>query len=111
MGQNDNQDITVLKEEWFRTLEITEIDEDLIGKIKSFRKWDREVMEAIREGKEEWTENDRLVTWKGRIYIPLSPSLRMEIIKLNHDHPLAKTPGKRQNQGIGGMRLLVAKDA
>src|SRR3954451_22108695 len=88
MGQNNNQNIIVLKEAWFRSLEVVEIDEDLIGKIKSHKKWDREVMEAIREGKEEWTENDGLVTWKGRIYILLSPSLRMEIIKLNHDHPL-----------------------
>src|SRR3954449_915626 len=35
MGQNDNQNITVLKGEWFRTLEIMEIDEDLIEKITS----------------------------------------------------------------------------
>src|SRR3954454_11958600 len=44
MGQNDNQDITVLKGEWFRTLEIMESDRDLIGKIMSHKKWDCEVM-------------------------------------------------------------------
>src|SRR3954471_17231519 len=90
MGQNNNQDVIVLKEGWFRNLEVAEIDKDLIGKIKLHKKWDWEVMEVIREGREEWTENDRLVTWKGRIYILLSPSLRMEIIKLNHDHPLVR---------------------
>src|SRR3954463_1513116 len=102
MGQNDNQDIIVLKEELFRMLEVTEIDEDLIGKIKSFRKWDREVMEAIREGKEEWTETDGLVTWKGRIYVPLNPSLRTEIIKLNHDHPLARHLGRDKTKELVG---------
>src|SRR3954466_610655 len=83
-------------------MEVVEIDEDLIGKIKSCRKWNWEVMEVIREGKEEWTENDGLVTWKGRIYVPLSPSLRMEIIKLNHDHPLAGHPGRDKTKELVG---------
>src|SRR4051794_37720105 len=102
MGQNDNEDVIVLKEGWFRMMEVAEIDKDLIGKIKSFRKWDQEVMEAIREGKEEWTENHGLVTWKGKIYIPLSPSLRMEIIKLNHDHPLAGHPRRDKTKELVG---------
>src|SRR3954453_12245560 len=29
MGQNDNQDVIVLKDAWFRNLEVAEIDEDL----------------------------------------------------------------------------------
>src|SRR3954463_14501859 len=102
MGHNDNQDVTLLKEAWFRNLEVAEIDEDLIGKIKLHKKWDWEVMEVIREGKEEWTENDGLVTWKGRIYIPLSPSLRMEIIKLIHDRPLARHPGRDKTKELVG---------
>src|SRR3954451_4626787 len=102
MGQNNNQNIIVLKEGWFRNLEVAEIDEDLIGKIKSHKKWDREVMEAIREGKEEWMETDGLVTWKGRIYVPLSSSLRTGIIKLNHDHPLAGNLGRDKTKELVG---------
>src|SRR3954464_4438133 len=59
-------------------------------------------MEAIREGKEEWMENNGLVTWKERIYILLSPSLRMEIIKLNHDHPLARHLGRDKTKELVG---------
>src|SRR3954469_17224710 len=102
MGHNDNQNVTLLKEAWFRNLEVAEIDEDLMGKIASHKKWDREVMEVIREGKEEWMEKDGLVTWKGRIYVPLSPSLRTEIIKLNHDHPLARHPGRDKTKELVG---------
>src|SRR3954469_4428440 len=47
-------------------------------------------------------ENDRLITWKGRIYIPLSPSLRMEIVKLNHDHPLAGHLGRDKTKELVG---------
>lgn len=101
-GQNDNQDVTVLQETWFWNLEIANINEDLIGKIKSHKKWDQEVMEAIREGKEEWTKKDRLVTWKDWIYIPLNPGLRSEIIRLNHDHPLARHPGRDKTKELIG---------
>src|SRR4051794_37130612 len=59
-------------------------------------------MEAIREGREEWMENDELVTWKGSIYVLLSPSLRMEIIRLNHDHPLAGHPGRDKAKELVG---------
>ena len=47
MGQNDNQDVTMLKKEWFRNLEVTEIDKNLIGKIKTYVKWDKGVLLAI----------------------------------------------------------------
>src|SRR3954451_22958210 len=94
MGHNDNQNVTVLKEAWFRNLEMAEIDKDLIGKIKSHKKWDQEVMEAIREGKEKWTEKGGLVTWRDWIYVPLNPGLRSEIIKLNHNHPLSRHLGR-----------------
>src|SRR4051794_13657017 len=102
MNQNDNQDVIVLKEGWFRNLEVAATGKDLMGKIKSHKKWDWEVMEVIREGTEEWTGNDGLVTWKGRIYIPLSPCLRTEIIKLNHDHPLARHPGREKTKELVG---------
>src|SRR3954462_2383918 len=102
MGHNNNQDMTLLREAWLRNPQVEEINKDLIGKIKSHKKWDREIMEAIREGKEEWMENNGLVTWKGKIYVPLSPSLRTEIIKLNHDHPLARHLGWDKTKELVG---------
>src|SRR3954469_1395505 len=102
MGHNSNQVMTLLKEAWFRNLELAEIDKDLIGKIKSHKKWDQEVMEVIREGKEDWTEKDGLVTWRDQIYIPLNLGLRLEIIKLNHDHPLAGHLGRDKTKELVG---------
>src|SRR5205823_10732284 len=102
MGHNINQDITVLKETWFQNLEVAEIDEDLIGKIKSHKEWDQEVMEVIREGKEGLAEKDGLVTWRDQIYTPLNPGLRSEIIKLNHNHPLARHPGRDKAKELMG---------
>jgi hypothetical protein len=34
MGQNDNQNVIILKKEWFRGLELSEINKDLLRKIK-----------------------------------------------------------------------------
>src|SRR4051812_32845811 len=105
MGHHDNQNVTLLKEAWFRNLEVAEINEDLIEKIKSNKKWDWEVMEVmgvIREGKEEWTEKDGLVTWRDQIYVPLNPGLILEIIKLNHNYPLARHPGRDKTKELVG---------
>src|SRR3954471_3944653 len=35
MGHNNNQDVTLLKEAWFRNLEVVEIDEDLVESSES----------------------------------------------------------------------------
>src|SRR4051812_11841783 len=52
--------------------------------------------------KEEWTEKDGLVTWRHLIYVPLNPGLRSEIIKLNHDHPLARHPARDKPKELVG---------
>src|SRR3954462_10175655 len=40
--------------------------------------------------------------WKDQIYIPLNPGLRSEIIRLNHDHPLARHPGRDKTKELIG---------
>src|SRR3954470_8606614 len=47
-------------------------------------------------------EKDGLVTWKDQIYVPLNPGLRLYIIKLNHDHPLAGHPGRDKTKELIG---------
>ena len=101
-GHNNNQDMTLLKEAWFRNLEVAEIDEDLIGKIKSHKKWDGKVMETIREGRGEWAKKHGLVTWKDQICILSNSSLRSEIIRLNHNHPLAGHLGRDKTKVLLG---------
>jgi len=43
---------------------------------------------------EEWTEEDGIIRWKHRIYVPVDPKLRETIIRNNHDSPLAGHPGR-----------------
>src|SRR4051812_3152542 len=50
-------------------------------------------MEAVRDRMEGWKKDNGLVTWKECIYVPFNPNLRSEIMKLNHDHPLARHLG------------------
>ena len=49
MDHNDNQNMTVLKLSWFWTLEVAEINGDLIERIKSHNKLDKGAMEAMRD--------------------------------------------------------------
>jgi hypothetical protein len=60
MSHNDNQNMTVLKEAWLWPLEVAEINEDLIEKIRSHTKWDKGIMEDIRDGMET---GKRLMGW------------------------------------------------
>ena len=61
-------------------------------------------MEAVRDGTEGREKDNRLVTWKEHIYVPLNSSLRSEIIKLNHNNPLAGHLGRDK------MKELVGQD-
>ena len=37
-------------------------------------------------GKEKnWEEEDRMITWEGRVYVPKYMKLREEVIHLHHD--------------------------
>jgi len=43
---------------------------------------------------EEWSEEQRLVLFRGKVYIPKNIKLRLEIIKLHHNTPVAGHPGQ-----------------
>ena len=74
------------------------LEEDIVKKIKEARDKDEEVIKAVEEMKkvgvktlrdEEWQIEERLVLKEGRVYVPKDEKLRVEIIQLHHDIPIA----------------------
>jgi len=73
-------------------------EEDIVKKIKEARDKDEEVIKAVKEMKkagvktlrdEEWQIEEGLVLKEGRVYIPKDEKLRIKIIWLHHDMPIA----------------------
>ena len=79
------------------------LEEDIVKKIKEARDKDEEVIKAVEEMKkvgvktlrdEEWQIEERLVLKEGRVYVPKDEKLRVEIIQLHHDIPIAGHRGQ-----------------
>ena len=73
-------------------------EEDIVKKIKEARDKDKEVIKVVEEMKkvgvktlrnEEWQIEEGLVLKEERVYIPKDEKLRIEIIWLHHDMPIA----------------------
>ena len=98
----DNKNQVMLKEEWLevRAMEqlVKGLEEEIVKKIKEARDKNEKVIKAVEEMKkagvkmlrnEEWQIKEELVLKEGRVYIPKDEKLRMEIIQLHHDMPIA----------------------
>ena len=77
---------------------VEEPEEEIVKKIKKARDKDEEVIKVVEEMKkvevkmlrdEEWQIEEGLVLKEGRVYISKDEKLRMEIIWLHHDTPIA----------------------
>ena len=94
--ERDNENQIMLKEEWLeiRAIEqlIEEPEEEIVKKIKKAKDKDEEVIKAgvkvLRN--EEWQIEEGLVLKEGRVYVPKDEKLRVEIIQLHHDTPIAE---------------------
>jgi len=100
--ERDNENQVMLKEEWLevRAMEqlVKELEEKIVKKIKEARNKDEEVIKTVEEMKkvgvkmlreEEWQIEEELVLKEGRVYVPKDKELRVEIIWLHHDMPIA----------------------
>ena len=109
--EKDNKNQVMLKEKWLevRAMEqlVKGLEEEIVKKIKEARDKNEKVIKAVEEMKkagvkmlrnEEWQIKEELVLKEGRVYIPKDEKLRMEIIQLHHDIPLA---------GYGGQWKMV----
>ncbi len=95
-GQNDNEDVILLKPELFvqaittRHEEAEGIDEGLVGKI-------RRVSQRIKQpsfGEEnEWSQEHGLYLFRGKVFVPFNQKMRYQVISEHHDNPLSGHPG------------------
>ena len=74
------------------------LEKEIIKRIKEVRDKDEEVIKAVEEMKraevktireEEWQIEKGLVLKEGRVYVLKDKKLRVEIIWLHHDTPIA----------------------
>jgi len=105
--ERDNENQVMLKKEWVevRAMEqlVEGLEEDIVKKIKEARDKDEEVIKAVEEMKkagvktlrnEEWQIEEGLMLKEGRVYVPKDEKLRVEIIRLHHDMPIAGHRGQ-----------------
>jgi transposase InsO family protein len=110
-GADDNQDMVLLKPDLFiiRALEgVTSLGEEknLLREIRELVKSGQieesvgKVVEELRKSgvkslrSEEWSEEDGLLCFRGRVYVPNDPELRRRIVAQHHDTHVAGHPGR-----------------
>ena len=106
-GEKDNENQIMLKEEWLevRAMEwlVEGPEEEIVKRIKEARDKDEEVIKVVEEMKkagvktlrdEEWQIEEGLVLKEGRVYVLKDKKLRVEIIRLHHDTPIAGHGGQ-----------------
>jgi hypothetical protein len=78
-GENDNENIVLLKQEHFQQQEFVfrSLDDDFLTRIKASSSARDRVVEKAPAGKEKsWQEHeDGIVTWQERIYVPKNKQL------------------------------------
>ena len=105
--ERDNKNQVMLKKEWVEIRAMEQLvegsEEDIVKKIKKARDKDEEVIKAVEEMKKvgvktlrdkEWQIEEELVLKEGRVYVPKDEKLRVEIIWLHHDTPIAGHGGQ-----------------
>ena len=77
-------------------------EKEIVKRIKEARDKDEEVIKVVEEMKagvkmlrdEEWQIEKELVLKEGKVYVPKNEKLRVEIIWLHHDMPIAEHGGQ-----------------
>jgi hypothetical protein len=101
-GENDNEDVILLKENHFRKIKIRLNKEsrewlDLRSEIKKIhrRYYDKQVERGIKQKDPNFKKDDinGYWTWKEHIYVPINQTLRERAIRWCHDEPMAGHPG------------------
>ena len=105
--ERDNENQVMLKKEWLEVRAMEQLiegpEEEIVKKIKEAKDKDEEVIKTVEEMKkagvkmlrnEEWQIEEGLVLKERRVYVPKDEKLRMEIIRLHHDIPIAGHGGQ-----------------
>jgi RNase H-like domain found in reverse transcriptase/Reverse transcriptase (RNA-dependent DNA polymerase)/Integrase zinc binding domain len=122
---NDNEDVILLADDLFVNL----VDLDLQKRIQNCNAFDSDATEAIkillesdsntiRSELEDWTleniDDDKVLFYKGKNYIPQDATLRRDIVRKYHDHETAGHPGEletynsiREHYWWPGLRTFI----
>ncbi|GLB45808.1 putative retrotransposable element tf2 155 kda protein type 1-like [Lyophyllum shimeji] len=91
-GSSDNADIVLLKPKFFAVRALQGLsaagEEDQI--LQDIRRGNREVR-SVRSA--EWSEDQGILMFRGRIYVPNVPELHRQIVEQHHDSLVAGHPG------------------
>ena len=106
---NDNEEVTLLKLEFFAIqalqqghLVIEGAEEEILSKVRKVKELDELVVKAVEEMKwapvkrlrsKEWSEEQGLILFRGKVYVPKDVQLRCELVHLHHDTPIARHLG------------------
>jgi len=102
----DNKDQVFIKDCWLHSLYEVVIEGpeiNIVERIKKARGKDKEIVRVVEEMKkagiralrgEEWQLEGDLVLKEGKVYVPKDEELRVEIIQLYHNVPVAGHKGK-----------------
>src|SRR5687767_4389471 len=102
---DDNTQRVVLRPEHFARLAATSVYvnplEDRICRasacksivLEGLRKLHQSGPTRLVNGLEEWAEEEGLVLYKGKVYVPADDDLRREVVKQCHDNPTSGHPG------------------
>jgi len=107
-GEEDHQNQTLLPPTLFHisttitgaTLIIGR-EQEFLSRIRNCTDRDEQVVKALKElgtlhnlRGGEWSEENGLVLYRGKIYIPLDLQLRNDIVKAHHDTPITGHSGR-----------------
>ena len=105
--ERDNENQVILKEKWLkvRVMEqlIEEPEEEIVRKIKKAKDRDEEVIKVVEEMKKvgikmltnkEWQIEKGLVLKEKKVYVLKNEKLRVEIIQLYYNMPIAGHGGQ-----------------
>ena len=100
-GENDNEDITLLQPEVFHQLELSLEDCSFLDCIRQrSANQEQKVQCSLASNEPDWVDKNGVVTWKGRIYVPIDRHLQESVIREHHDSPLAGHLGQYQTHEL-----------
>ena len=109
-GEDDNKDVVLLRPELFKILALKQghvllsgQERPLLKKIRESKDLDESVVRAVEELRKsgtskidgaEWAEEQGLILFRGKVYVPKDPELRRAIVEAHHDSRITGHPGR-----------------
>ena len=109
-GRNDNSDVILLKPEVLQVAALRPghvllegSDKVLLQKIRKSKDFDESVIKAVEQLRQtsvkeihggEWSEEQGLILFRGKVYVPKDQNLRRDLVKLHHDSFQTGHPGR-----------------